>query len=141
LLSDPRAIFAAATRSAVDRAESVAARLRVTISGLDVATAIAVSTGPVIDEAQGLFGDPITTIQMSWEAARHPRLFPLMHAELALYPLTSYETQIDFKGMYRPPMGAIGGAVNALVGHRLAEACVHCFVSDIAHYLRRRVAA
>jgi hypothetical protein len=66
-----------------------------------------------------------------------PRLFPFMRAELAIYPLTSTETQLDFRGVYEPPLGALGKAVNAVIGHRIAEASVHRFVSDIAEYLRQ----
>jgi len=139
LLGNPTAILAAATQAAANRAESVATRLHVTISGIDVATNVAVTTGTVVDETAGTYGDPVTKIPVSWESASHPRLFPLMRAELALYPLASAETQIDFKGVYQPPLGAVGNAVNALVGHRIAEACVHAFVSDVASYLREHV--
>ena len=66
-----------------------------------------------------------------------PRLFPLMKAEIWLYPLTATETQLDFQGVYEPPLGALGKAVNAIAGHRLAEASVHRFVDDLAGYLRR----
>ena len=65
-----------------------------------------------------------------------PRLFPFMKAELAIYPLTSTETQLDFSGAYEPPLGALGKAMNAVAGHRLAEASVHRFVNDVAGYLR-----
>jgi hypothetical protein len=60
-----------------------------------------------------------------------------MRAELAVYPLTSTETQLDFQGVYEPPLGALGKAVNAVVGHRIAEASVHRFVSNVAQYLRQ----
>ncbi len=139
LLANPAAILAAATRAAADRAQSVAATLRVSFGGIDIATDVTVTTGAIVDEAAGPFGAPVTKIPVSWEAARHPRLFPLMHAELALYPLTSSETQLDFHGTYQPPIGAVGDALNALVGHRIAEACVHRFVGDVAAYLRQHV--
>jgi hypothetical protein len=59
-----------------------------------------------------------------------------MTAELAVYPLTATETQLDFGGAYEPPMGAVGGALDAVVGHRVADASIHRFLSDVAHYLR-----
>ena len=40
---------------------------------------------------------------LEWEAATMPRLFPLMKAELSIYPLTATETQMDFSGLYEPP--------------------------------------
>ena len=80
---------------------------------------------------------PATRLQLEWEAARMPRLFPIMKANLSIYPLTATETQLDFKGVYEPPLGPLGEAVNAIVGHRIAEASVHRFVSDVAGYLRK----
>ena len=68
-------------------------------------------------------------------------LFPLMTAVLAVYPLTATETQLDFSGQYDPPLGAVGDAVDALIGHRIAEASVHRFVTDVARYLREHLAA
>jgi len=64
-------------------------------------------------------------------------LFPLMNGELAIYPLTSTETQLDFLGFYEPPLGAVGKAVNAVAGHRIAEVSVHRFIDDVAAYLRQ----
>jgi hypothetical protein len=64
-----------------------------------------------------------------------------MSAELSIYPLTATETQLDFLGRYEPPLGAVGGAVDAVVGHRIAEASVHRFLSDVAAYLRRSLEA
>ena len=69
-----------------------------------------------------------------------PRLFPLMKAELAIYPLTATETQLDFCGIYDPPFGAVGKAMNAVLGHRIAEVSVHRFISDVAEYLRQALA-
>jgi len=69
-----------------------------------------------------------------------PRLFPLMKAELSIYPLTATETQLDFSGVYEPPFGAVGKTMNAILGYRIAEVCVHRFVSDVAAYLRQALA-
>jgi hypothetical protein len=66
-----------------------------------------------------------------------PRLFPLMKAEISVYPLTATETQLDFSGLYEPPLGPLGKAANAIVGHRIAEVSVHRFVNDVAEYLRQ----
>jgi hypothetical protein len=63
-----------------------------------------------------------------------------MKAELSVYPLTRTETQLDFAGLYEPPLGTVGKAVNAIVGHRIAEVSVHRFVSDVAGYLRQTLA-
>ena len=57
---------------------------------------------------------------LEWKAATMPRLFPLMKADLSIYPLTATETQLDFLGLYEPPFGTVGEAMNAIVGHRIA---------------------
>jgi len=84
---------------------------------------------------------PITRLQLEWESATAPRLFPLMKGELSLYPLTATETQLDFFGVYEPPFGAVGKTMNAILGHRIAEASVHRFVNDVAGYLRQSITA
>jgi hypothetical protein len=63
-----------------------------------------------------------------------------MSAELDIYPITKSETQLDFKGEYDPPLGLMGKAIDAVVGHRIAEASVHQFVSEVAAYLRENAA-
>ena len=78
-------------------------------------------------------------MRLEWQSARAPRWFPLMKAELAIYPLTATETQLDFLGHYEPPLGWLGSAIDAAVGHRIAEAAVHRFVVDVADYLRRTI--
>ena len=66
--------------------------------------------------------------------ARHERgrALSLDGGDPSVYPLSAHETQIDLHGRYRPPLGVVGDAVDALVGHRLAEASVLRFVADSA---------
>ena len=63
-----------------------------------------------------------------------------MKGDLAIYPLTSTETQLDFSGVYEPPLGPLGKAMNAIAGHRIAEVSVHRFINDVAGYLRHTLA-
>ena len=139
LVADAPGIFRAATRVAADRARSVAAELRVTLAGVDVSADIVCTIGTIEDATGGPQAGPVTRIPVSWEAARNPRFFPLMSSVLAVYPLTSTETQLDFLGHYDPPLGVVGEAMDALVGHRIAEASVHRFITDIARYLREHL--
>ena len=136
LADDALGVFQAATRSASSRAETVAAALRVDVAGLHVSTDIVVSLGAIREEEGA---SPVTRSPIHWQAAQRPGLFPVMDAELAIYPLTATETQLDFRGKYEPPLSVLGDAVNAIVGHRLAEASVHRFVAEVAQYLREHV--
>jgi hypothetical protein len=58
---------------------------------------------------------------------------------MSVYPLTATETQLDFVERYEPPLGIVGGALDATVGHRIAQASVHRVITDVAKYLREHV--
>ena len=114
----------------------MAAELHVDVGGVGVQADIRIHIKDIEDKPASAVSTPSTTLLLEWEAATLPQLFPLMKAELHVYPLTATETQLDFSGLYEPPFGTVGKAVNAVVGHRIAEASVHRFVSDVAAYLR-----
>ena len=138
LVRDARAVFQSATNAAASRARSVASQLRVSIAGVEVAAEVAIGV-ETIEERRPCGGDaPVTTLRLEWKAVNAPHLFPFMKAELSVYPLTATETQLDFAGVYEPPLGKLGGALNAVIGHRIAEVSVHRFVSEVADYLRSR---
>ncbi len=128
-------VFQSATKTAASRAESIASELHVDFHGMAVKTDIKISVTS-IEEKLDSASTPFTRLRLEWEAAAMPRLFPLMTGELAIYPLTKTETQLDFSGVYEPPLGAVGKTMNAIAGHRIAEVSVHRFVSDVAAYLR-----
>jgi hypothetical protein len=129
-------VFQSATKTAASRAQTVAAELRVDFGGIGVKTDIKIAVQSIEDSVADSVSTPSTKLLLEWEAATMPRLFPLMSGELSVYPLTSTETQLDFSGIYEPPFGTLGKTMNAIVGHRIAEASVHRFVSDVAGYLR-----
>jgi hypothetical protein len=137
LKQNATAVFQAATKAAASRAHSVAAELHVDFGGIGLKTDINISVKSVEETLVELASIPVTRLQLDWQAATAPRLFPLMNGELSLYPLTSTETQLDFFGIYEPPFGAVGKTMNAVIGHRIAEVSVHRFVSDVAGYLRQ----
>lgn len=139
LSGDAQALFRAATKAASKRAESVASELRVNIGAIEITTDIAIAIHSVEEEAREM-SPPVTRLELEWEAAKSPRLFPLMRATLSVYPLTSTETQLDFSGRYEPPLGALGSAMNAVAGYRIAEASVHSFIKDVADHLRSALA-
>ena len=139
LSKDAPAVFQSATKAAATRAQSVASELRLDLGGIAIQADIRVSVNGVNEKPSEGISGPETRLHLEWEAASMPRLFPLMRAELAIYPLTATETQLDFQGVYEPPFGPLGKAINAMVGHRIAEASVHRFVGDVAEYLRQAV--
>jgi hypothetical protein len=60
-----------------------------------------------------------------------------MHLELSAWPLSSTETQLEITGEYRPPLGMVGQAMDAALGHRIAEASVHSFLEDVVEQMKR----
>jgi hypothetical protein len=139
LTKDSLAVFQAATKDAASRARSVASELRVDLGAIAVEADIHIAIKSVKEKPSAANSSSVTRLLLEWEAATMPRLFPLMKAELSLYPLTTTETQLDFLGQYEPPLGALGKAVNAMIGHRIAEASVHRFVNEVAAYLRQKL--
>jgi hypothetical protein len=103
LSKDALAVFQSATKAAASRARSIASALRVDIGGIGVEADIRISVQNIEEKAPEAMPAPVTRLQLEWEAARMPRLFPLMKAELFIYPLTATETQLDFVGVYEPP--------------------------------------
>jgi hypothetical protein len=140
LSEDALAVFQSATKAAASRARSIASELRVDVGGIAVEADISICVKNVEEKVPAAMSDPVTRLQIEWEAATMPRLFPLMKAQISIYPLTATETQLDFLGLYEPPLGALGKAVNAIIGHRIAEVSVHRFVGDVAGYLRQALA-
>ena len=133
-------VFQSATKAAASRADSVAAELHVDFAGIGVKADIKILLKGIEEKATDVSSGVCTRLLLEWEATTLPRLFPLMHGELSVYPLTSTETQLDFSGIYEPPLGALGKTMNAVIGHRIAEVSVHRFVSDVAGYLRQALA-
>jgi len=133
-------VFQSATRAAASRAQSVAAELHVDVGGIGVKTDIKILVKSIEEKVADASSTAATRLLLEWEAATMPRLFPLMKAELSIYPLTATETQLDFFCVYEPTFGAVGKTMNSILGHRIAEVCVHRFVSDVAAYLRQALA-
>lgn len=137
LKKDPVLIFQSATKAAASRAQSVASELHVDFGGVGITTDIRISVKDIEEIPADAISTPKTILHLDWEAATRPGLFPIMKGELSIYPLTATETQLDFWGLYEPPLGSVGKAVNTIVGHRIAEVSVHRFITDVAEYLRK----
>ena len=76
-------------------------------------------------------------LPLTWQAAERGTLFPVLEADLGLEALDELGCHLSFMGTYRPPLSVVGGAADALHGHRVAEATVRRFVLDIADRLTR----
>jgi hypothetical protein len=122
---------------AAERGDEIVAALEVSIGGLRVSKDVLVRVGAIREE--GAVHSRVTHVALEWQARQQPGLFPVMNADLRIYPLSPTETQVELEGDYEPPLGLLGSAVDAVVGHRLAEASVHRFVRAVVERLRQDV--
>ncbi len=66
------------------------------------------------------------------DASRNPDLFPHLEARLDAVPIAAERTALLFSATYKPPLGLLGGAVDAAVLHRFAEESLSRFLDDVA---------
>jgi hypothetical protein len=130
LRSDASTIFSRATTNAADRARELMATLRVNVGPVEVGVDVQLRISGITDETTAT-GDPRTRLDFTWQAAQGAGFFPTMDATLSVYPLSSRETQLDLHGRYRPPLGTVGNALDAAVGHRVAEATLLRLLRDV----------
>jgi hypothetical protein len=116
-----------------------AAALHVRIGGIELGTTIAIELSSVGGDR--VYSQPATKLQIEWKSVNHPNLFPVMKASLVVFALSPGETQLELRGAYRPPLGALGEVFDAAIGHRIAEAAATRFVEDVAAWLRESLAA
>jgi len=142
LKKEAQNIFQRATKLAEDRSGDLVAALSVDLAGVRVSRDIKIVVGESREEKLGGTDlSRITRVPLEWQAAASPGLFPAMKAELSVFPLSFSETQVELRGHYGPPLGILGGALDAVVGHRIAEASVHRFLHSVVERLRQELAA
>jgi hypothetical protein len=67
-----------------------------------------------------------------WEAVGSSGgLFPVLDADITLVPHGSEASLLAVSGAYRPPLGALGAALDRAVLHRVAEATIQSFVNQL----------
>jgi hypothetical protein len=79
-----------------------------------------------------------TLLPMSWKATGAESLFPALEADVEIAALGSSRTQLSMSARYRPPMGAIGRALDKALLHRVAEATVKDFLDGVGERLASR---
>jgi len=136
---DITGIFQNATKSAASRAQNVAAELHVNVAGIEFGKDVQISIKDIVEHPKSLGTPPRISVQLNWTALKNPKIFPMMEGELNVYPLTASETQLDFSGEYEVPLGVLGGLLNAVGGHVIAEASVYRFIQDVAVHLRNEL--
>ena len=89
------------------------------------------------------FGEPYripskSVLPMTWKPTGAGQLFPAMDADLEVAALGPSRTQLSISARYRPPMGAVGRALDRALLHRVAEATVKDFLDRVGEALQTR---
>lgn len=79
-----------------------------------------------------------TLLPLSWTATRSERMFPQLDADIEVGALGSSRTQLAISARYRPPMGALGRALDRAMLHRIAEATIKDFLDRVGERLKER---
>jgi hypothetical protein len=130
-----------ATSAAAARAEELATTLSIGAAGFVLGVNVRVRVRSIRHEPPVAGLPPVTSIRLTWEGEKVPTLFPSMDAALTLSPASPNETRLVLEGEYRPPLGAVGRAIDVLALHNVAEATVHRLVHELAVQLRRDTSA
>lgn len=82
----------------------------------------------------------MTSLPLTWERIGMEGLLPRLEADLEVGPLGGGRTQLAISARYRPPLGAVGRAVDRVLLHRVAEATVKDFLDRVGAAIMAEVA-
>ncbi|MGO8874167.1 MAG: hypothetical protein ACLQNG_00155 [Acidimicrobiales bacterium] len=87
-----------------------------------------------------LIGDPRQTgmaviVPIRWEPVAFERLLPMLDADIELLDLGDGHCRLSMSGRYQVPLAQLGATLDRLAMHRLAEASVRRFLSEISETL------
>jgi hypothetical protein len=75
-------------------------------------------------------------LALRWEATGPGgKLFPVLDADLTLADFGARGTLVALAGVYRPPLGGLGQALDRAVLHRVAVATIKSFLARVAAQL------
>jgi len=98
---------------------------RVGIPGLSKLVQVQVRDLAVTQESVGL--------AIRWEATGHAgELFPVLDADLRLVRRGERAAVLTMSGVYRPPLGALGQALDRAILRRVAAATIRGFIAQVA---------
>ena len=72
-------------------------------------------------------------LAVRWEATGPGGgLFPALDADILVAPTGERSSKLRVTGAYRPPLGALGSALDTAILHRVARATIRAFLSRLA---------
>lgn len=129
LVEEPATLLQSATDRAAAEARDLHAELRVELGRFEVGRDVTVLFGEFRPTSMQTVTVPIT-----WRATESASLFPSLSGVVELQALSLRRplAQVTLSATYRPPLGFVGAAGDALVGRHIADAVARRFVHDIA---------
>lgn len=116
-----------------DGSDPIRTTLTTRIHGTDISRDVTMQIVGFDEPASAVAG---AHLMFSADASRHTDLFPHLEARLDAIPVTDQRTALFMIATYKPPLGVIGGAVNALGLHRLAQQSLDNLFDHIANQLQ-----
>lgn len=108
--------------------------MRVGVGGLSKLVRVQVRELARTDTSAGL--------AVRWEATGPgDGLFPVLDADIRLAPAGERATLLTMAGSYRPPLGAVGDALDRTILHRVAAATIRRFLAQLAAQIDGRPGA
>lgn len=91
-------------------------------------------------------GEPVrfpsmTSLPLTWEPVGMGGLLPRLEADIEVGPLGDDRTQLAISARYRPPLGAVGRAVDRVLLHRVAETTVKDFLDRVGAAITEQAVA
>jgi hypothetical protein len=107
--------------------------LRVEVGGGAFTRRVQAEIGPIHNEPSRM------SMPLRWEAAEHPKLFPVMDGELRISNVEGREIELRLVGDLRPPLGAVGALADAVAGRRVAEKSLRGLLAEVAQRLQAKL--
>jgi hypothetical protein len=86
--------------------------------------------------------DQSVGLAIRWEATGPGGgLFPVLDADLTMAPIEERVTILTLAGAYRPPLGAMGAALDRAILYRVASATIRAFLTQVARRITGQPAA
>jgi hypothetical protein len=103
------------------------------VTGLSRVGALGLSREVRVQTRELTERDGSAGLAIRWEVTGAGRgLFPVLDADIRLLPTGEQATLLTLAGAYRPPLGAVGEALDRAILHRVAAATVRNFLSRVA---------
>jgi len=135
LLRDPRRWLPVLAADAGDHGDRLSAAVGLAVDGHRMRKVVDIEVGEPVR-----LGEKVV-LPLTWRAAGAEALFPVMEGDLELAPLGPAISQLAMSARYRPPLGAVGRAIDRAVLHRVAEATIKDFVDRVAEALEAQAEA